>query len=495
MKIIDNDLLSMQEARILVEFAFEAQKKLATFSQEKLDEIVDGTLDNIKKYSEELSKLAYEETDCGKAEDKLVKIKFINIYLKEKLKEIKCVGVIKEDEINKTKDIGVPMGIVVALCSETNPVSTIIYKTILAIKSGNSIIFVLDPGAKEVMKKTLDILIEITKEYGLPKNSLSYLSTVSLNGTVELINQRDVSLIINSGIDEILDDIYKSGKPLIYGGIGNGPVFIEKTADIKKAVGDIIFSKNFDYGVVPGGEQSIVVDNFIAKEVKEEFEKNGGYFLSDEDSKVLGKMLFDRGGNFKREFRGKSPDFIAKRMGLVIPKNTKLLISTQKYVSLDDNSSKEKLCPVISFYVENDWKNACDKCIELLLNEKKGHTLIIHSKDEDVIKQFALKKPVGRILVNTPGVLGSIGGTTNLFPSLTLGSGLTGRGITSENVSPMNLVYIRKVGYEVRDKKEFLKSLRLDQNKIPCSEKKTYGSIDNKDLFQELLKEVVQRLK
>ena len=354
MKIIDNDLLSMQEARILVEVAFEAQKKLAIFSQKELDEIVDRTLSDLGKYSKELSELAFEETDCGKVEDKLIKIQFINIYLREKLKDMKCVGIIREDKINNTKDIGVPMGTIVALCSETNPVSTIIYKTILAIKSGNSIIFVLDPGAKKVMKKTLDILIEITKGYGLPKNALSYLSIVSLNGTIELINQKDVSLIINSGINEILDDIYKSGKPLIYGGVGNGPVFIEKTANIKKAVGDIIFSKNFDYGVVPGGEQSIVVGNFIAKEVKEEFKKNGGYFLNDKDSKVLGEMLFNKDGYFKKEFCGKSPKFIAKRMGLDIPENTKLLISTQKYVSLDDNYSKEKLCPVISFYVEND---------------------------------------------------------------------------------------------------------------------------------------------
>lgn len=494
MKIIDNDLLSMQEARILVEIACEAQKKLAVFSQKKLDEIVEGTLNEIEKYSPELSKLTYEETDCGKIEDKLVKIQFINIHLKEKLKEMKCVGIIEEDEINKTKDIGVPLGVIVAFCPETNPVSTIIYKTILAIKSGNSIIFVLDPGARQVMKKTLDILIEIAKTYGLPKNALSYLSTVSLNGTLELINQRDVSLIINSGNNEILDDIYKSGKPLIYGGAGNGPVFIEKTADIEKAVGDIIFSKNFDYGVVPGGEQSIVVDNFIAKEVREEFQKNGGYFLNGEESKVLGEMLFDKDGNFKKEFAGRSPNFIAKRMGLEIPKNTKLLISTQKYVSLDDNCSREKLCPVISFYIENDWKNACDKCIELLLNEKKGHTLIIHSKDESIIEQFALKKPVGRILVNTPGVLGSIGGTTNLFPSLTLGSGLTGRGITSENVSPMNLVYIRKVGYEVKSKEEFLASLKLEKKMYP-KEKKDIKSLDNTQLFQELLKEVVHRLK
>ena len=496
MNIIDNDLLSMQEARILVENAHEAQKKLATFSQEKLDEIVYRMLEEIEKYSNELARTSFEETDCGKVEDKLIKDKFVSTYLRNNLNGMKCVGIINKDDSKKTMDIGVPIGVIAAFCPETNPVSTIIYKATIAIKSGNAIIFALHPRAKKVMKRTLDILIRAAEGYGLPEGALAYLSTISLSGSKEVMRHKDTSLIMNTGNSEILEIAYKSGKPIIYGGAGNGPAFIERTADIKKAVKDIIDSKSFDYGVVSGAEQSIVVDSLIANEVKNELVKNGGYFMTDEESEALGKLLFDKNGIFEREFIGKSPQFLAKRAGFNISSDVKVLLSDQKYVSLDNPHSKEKLCPILSFYIEDDWMHACEKCIELLLSERQGHTLIIHSRDEEVIRQFALKKPVGRILVNTSGVFGSIGATTNLFPSMTLGSGSVGKGMTSDNVSPMNLIYIRKVGYEVRSKEELLKSIGMNENvNLSLEDNEEDASIENIKLLKNLLKEILDSSK
>ena len=214
--------------------------------------------------------------------------------------------------------------------------------------------------------------------------------------------------------------------------------------------------------------------------------------MSEDESKSLEKIIFDKHGNLEKEFIGKSPEFMGKRAGLNIAPNVKVLISTQKFVSLNNPHSREKLCPILSFYVEDDWMHACEKCIELLLSEKQGHTLIIHSKDEEVIKQFALKKPVGRILVNTSGVFGSMGATTNLFPSMTLGSGSVGKGMTSDNVSPMNLVYIRKVGYEVRDKDEFLNSIGINREVNNIMEKGLDESLDNMQLLKDVLTKILK---
>lgn len=447
MNIIDNDLLSMQEARILVENAREAQKKVAEFSQEKLDGITTNILKEMEKHIEKLVELALEESEIGNKKDKALKIKILLENLNNSMKNMKCVGIIKEDLEDGIAEVGVPIGIIAAFCSEANIVSTLIYKAVIAVKSGNGVIFALQNRSRETTIKTLDYIIEIDEKSGLPEGTVSYLSRVSINGCRELINHPDVTLILNTEVDELLEDIKKSGKSMIYGGNGNSPVFIERTADVSEAVEDIVKSKTFDNGILPGSEQAIVVDKKILETVKAEFIKNGAYFLTEKETEILRRVLFDEGENFNRNCIGKTPQFLAEKAGLKIGEDIKLLIVNEKHLTLDSVYSKEKLCPVIDFYIEDDWQDACEKCIELLLNQKRGHTLIIHSTDKEVIQQFILKKPVGRILINTGGAFGSMGITTKLFPAMTLGSGVIGRGITSCNVSPQNLIYIRKVGY------------------------------------------------
>lgn len=496
MNIIDHDLLSIQEARILIENAREAQKVLAGFSQEKLDEIVDRMAEEVRKYAYELAEMSMDETDYGKVQDKYLKNRFVCEYVPAKLKDIRCVGIINEDKENKTMDIGVPMGVIVALSPATSPVSTTIYKALIAIKSGNAIVFSPHPRAKQTIRRVLDILIKAAEGYGLPAGALSYLSIVTVSGTKELMNHKETSLVINTGVPGMLDAAYASQKPVIYGGNGNGPVFIERTADIKQAVKDIIASKTFDNGVVSASEQSVVVDGCIAKEVKEEFKNRGAYFMTDEESEKLVRILFTSHGGTTSEMVGKTAFEIAKKAGFSVPESTTVLISERSYVCEVNPYAKEKLCPVLAYYIEDDWKHACEKCIELLLSQKNGHTLVIHSKDEDVIRQFALKKPVGRVLVNTPASLGSIGATTNLFPALTLGSGSAGHGMTSDNVSPMNLVYIRKVGYGVRRIENILDSAVVQDknaNENPL-QAKNHGQEGMKAL-QSILEEFLKELK
>lgn len=457
MNRIDNDLLSVQEARILAENAREAQKLLKAFPQEKLDRIVDGMLSAVRPCLRELAVKSSEETEYGNWQDKYIKNRFICEALSRKLRGMRCVGILREDRAEKTMDIGVPVGVIAALLPATNPVSTAIYKAVTAVKSGNAAVFSPHPRAKDVTGEVLEILIHAAGEHGLPEGALGYLRTLSPYGAAELMNHKDTSLILLTGVPKMLKLARRSGKPVIYGGSGSGPAFIERTADIKRAVADIILSRAFDNGIMSPSEQSVVADGCAADEIRREFRAGGGYFMSEAQSRQLGEILFRPGGGTAPEFVGKPAEYLARRAGFPVPAGTKVLIAEQKYISEHHPYAGEKLCPVLSFYVEADWMHACEKCIELLVKGGNGHTLAIHSGNEDVIREFALKKPVFRMLVNTPSALGGIGATTNLFPAMTLGSGAPGGGVTADNVSPMNLIHIRKVGYGVRGADEILK--------------------------------------
>ncbi len=451
MNIIDNDLLSIQEARILAENAAAAKTQLARFSQEKLDIIVEGMLDAVTLHLGELASLSHEETGYGKAEDKAAKNYFICESVRQQIRKMKCVGFIEEDADTMMMRVGVPLGVIAALVPSTSPVSTTIFNAVIAVKAGNAIIFSPHPRAKKTVGRTLDILIEAARNHGMPEHGISYLHAVDREGTNTLIGHPEVNLILNTGVPAFLDAANRSGKPLIYGGSGNGPAFIERTADIKQAVSDIIESKTFDYGMVSAAEQSIVVERCIEPQVRQELTAQGAYFMTEEESVRLGALLYNSDGSVNAEFVGISAKRLASRAGFSVDPKTSLLIAEEKYALSDNPYNKEKLCPVLAYYIEDDWQNACEKCIELLFSRNSGHTLVIHSKDDYVIRQFALNKPVARVLVNTPATLGGMGVTTSLFPAMTLGSGVTGQGITSENVSPMNLIYIRTVGAGIRD--------------------------------------------
>lgn len=486
--IVDNDLLSIQQARILAENAFEAQKKLATFPQEKLDEIVERVAEAVLEQAQALALMSHEETDSGVWQDKCAKNTFVCRTVCEQLRTMRCVGVIAKDEVKQIMDVGVPVGVIVALSPVTSPVSTTIYKTLIAIKSGNAVVFSPHPQACKAMSRALDIMINAAHQAGLPEGCLSYLDTVTKSGTMELMSHPATSLVMVSGVPGQLKAAQCAGKPVIYGGTGNGPAFIEGSADIEQAVKDIVSSKTFDHGLAPSAEQSIVVDSCIAQEVRQTLKRHGAYFLSEEESLKLAELFFCADGRRRKGMFGIAAQVLARRAGIEVPETTTILVAERKYVSETDPYSRELLSPVLAFYVEDDWMHACEKCIELLLHERNSHTLSIHSRDEEVIRQFALKKPVGRMLVNTPATFGGMGATTNLFPSMTLGSGSAGRGITSDNVSPANLIYVRKVGYGVRT-----------MDGLPCVKTEEHscrtGSVDIKDNDSKALQALQQILK
>ncbi len=396
-------------------------------------------------------KCTAEETGFGNWQDKVLKNRFASLRVYDAIKDMKTVGIIHDDPLQKVMDVGVPLGVICALVPSTNPTSTVIYKTLIALKAGNAIIFSPHPGARQCSWKAIEIVKRAAEAAGAPAGSVDAISQLTLEATSELMHSKDVSLILATGGEGMVRAAYASGTPTISGGPGNGPAFIERSADIPHAVKDIITSKTFDNGVICASEQSIIVERCIYDEVHRELEAQGAYFMNESEAAKMAALLLRPNGTINPKVVGKTALYLSQMVPASASRtSTRVLIAAQTTVSHSNPYSREKLCPVLGLYVEEDWKAACHRVVELLTNEGLYHTLVIHTRNQDVIRQFCLEKPVNRILINTPAALGGIGATTNITPALTLGCGAVGGGSSSDNVGPMNLLNIRKVGYGVR---------------------------------------------
>ena len=451
---LDRDLQSIQEVRDLIANAKEAQKELATYSQEKVDKIICEIASACAAQAERLAKMAVEETGFGVWEDKVLKNLLGSTITYDSCKDMKTVGIIKDCKECGIMEVGVPMGIVAALIPSTNPTSTTMYKSIISIKAGNAIVISPHPNAKNCILETVKIIRDTLKKCGAPENIVQSISLTTIDATNTLLKSRDIGVILATGGEAMVRAAYSSGNPAIGVGPGNGPAFIERTADIPLAVKRIFDSKSFDNGTICASEQSIVTERCVKDKVVEEVKKQGGYFLSEEETKKLSGFILRANGTMNPKIVGKSAKVIADMAGFSIPEGTRVLVSEQTTVAKDNPYSREKLCPILAFYTEPSWEAACERCMQILYNEGVGHTMTIHSQDKNVIKEFALKKPVSRLLVNTPGALGGVGATTNLSPALTLGCGAVGGSATSDNISPLNLINIRRVAYGARELEE-----------------------------------------
>lgn len=451
MDIIDRDLKSIQEVRLLVKKAKKAQKEFAKFSTKLIDEIVKQVSIAARAEAENLAKLAVEDTGFGIWQDKMTKNIVASEKLYEHIKDMKTLGIINKDNNKKILEVGTPVGVIAALIPSTNPTSTVIYKTLIALKSGNAIIFSPHPSALNCILKTVEVLEKAADRMGVPDGLISCISIPTIEGTNELMKHKDVSLILATGGTSMVKAAYSSGTPALGVGPGNVPAFIERSADVKKAISKILASKTFDNGTVCASEQAIVVERCIADEVKNELEKQGGYFLTGEEIDKVVSIMQRPSGGMNPKIVGQSAKFIADMAGITIPEGVKVLICEEKGVGKEYPFSKEKLTQLLAFYTVDDWEEGCELCIKLLENGGLGHTLVIHSNNEEIIREFALKKPVSRLLVNTPSTHGAIGLSTGLAPALTLGCGAIGGSATSDNVGPEHLINIRRIAYEVDD--------------------------------------------
>lgn len=451
---MDRDLQSIQEVRDLIARAKAAQRQLAEMPQERLDAICKAVAEACAAKAEPLAKMAVEETGYGVWQDKVLKNLLGSSITYESIREMTAVGVLREDKARGILEVGVPMGVVAALIPSTNPTSTAMYKSIISLKAGNAIVISPHPGAKQCIIETVKVIAEAAKRAGAPDGWVGCITITTMEATNALLTSRDIGVILATGGEAMVRAAYSSGNPAIGVGPGNGPAFIERSADIPLAVKHILDSKTFDNGTICASEQSIVTEGCIAEKVEAELKRQGGYFLDKGESERLGGFLLRGNGTMNPRIVGKSAQAIADMAGITIPAGTRVLISRQTEVGKQNPYSREKLCPVLAYYIEDSWERACQRSIAILQNEGAGHTMTIHSNDQNVIREFALKKPVSRLLVNTPGALGGVGATTGLAPALTLGCGAVGGSATSDNITPLNLINIRRVAWGVRELEE-----------------------------------------
>lgn len=445
---LDKDLQARQEARTLASLAHTAQQTLGRLPQEKLDAITKSVAEAFQKEACRLAQMAVEETGFGNVSDKITKNEFASKTVLNAIAPMKTVGILRQDPDAKLWEVGVPVGVIAAIVPSTNPTSTVCYKALIALKSGNAIIFSPHPKAILCTLEAVKIVAEAAKRAGAPEGSVSCLTVPSLDGCRELMSAPQVRLILATGGPAMVRAAYSSGKPAIGVGAGNGPAYIHHSANIDAALAAILRSKTFDNGTVCASEQSIIVEKALEEQVKRKASAMGYYFMNTREAGQLAGLLFRPSGALNPEIVGRSAADLAQKAGFPVPPGTKILVAREQEAGPTRPYSMEKLCPVLAFFVMDSEDAVLEKAIEVLTHEGSGHTFAMHCTDRDVIEKFALQIPVSRFLVNTPAALGGIGATTALFPALTLGCGAVGGSSSSNNISPMDLVNIRRVAWD-----------------------------------------------
>ena len=452
-KASDRDLASMAEARTLARRAKQAQAEIAELSQERIDAIVDAMAAAIAPHCEPLAKLAVEETGYGVVADKVQKNQFSADRVYRFIRPMKTVGVLQRLEDRKIIEIAEPFGVVAAIVPSTNPTSTAIYKILISLKARCAIVISPHPSAVRCITRVAEIMNDAARRAGAPDGSINWMTTVTLEGTQELMKSRDIAVILATGGMGLVRAAYSSGKPAYGVGPGNAPCYVEGSADIRKAADDIIIGKTFDNGLLCSSPNSVVADASIAEELKREMTAQGAYFLNAAEIDALTKVLVSPQRLPNPAVVGRPATYIAEKSGINVPPTTRVLIAPLAGVGRDYPLSIEKLCPVLSWYVVNDWREGCERCKEILRYGGMGHTMSVHSRNDQIILEFGLKKPAFRIVVNTPTTHGSVGMTTGLDPAMTLGCGGWGGNITSDNISPKHLLNIKRVAYETQPAK------------------------------------------
>ena len=485
-KLYDNDLISMQQARQLSSDAKAAYDLFSTSSQEKVDKVVEAMASAGISQAESLARLAVEETGYGNVEDKTIKNIFASKNVYESIKDLKTAGVIYRDNVKKIIEIAHSMGVVAALTPTTNPTSTVMFKALISVKSRNAVVFAPHPRAVRCSFEAARIMAEAAVSAGAPEGLISCMDTLTLEGTKELMGSKNVAIILATGGPAMVKSAHSFGKPALGVGPGNTPVYVDKSADIEKAAKDIICSKSFDNGVICASEEAVVVHKEVEGQLRNMMLKNGAYFLNESEIEKAGKVLV-RGNSMNPEMVGKNVQVIADAAGINVPSGTKLLVGQLFGVGPQYPLSREILSPVVAYYIADNWLDGCERCLEIINFGGVGHTMVIHSMDEEVITEFAHKKPVFRFLINTPASQGAVGITTSLNPSLTLSTGAWGGGISSDNITAYHLMNIKRVAYETNP-------INVQGLKSSDSFLETYSGNSTKNLLEDVVTKVIENI-
>lgn len=442
------DLISQQEARDAVEAAHLAWTMVAKFDQAKIDRICEAMANAALAESARLGAMANEETGFGKAEDKREKNRFAAEDVWNHFKNLKTVGVVRDN--GNIVEIASPRGVVAAIIPSTNPTSTAIFKIIISIKSRNTIVLSPHPSAARCIAETARIMKEVGVREGLPPDAIQCLTTSALEGTETLMKHKKTAVILATGGTGLVRAAYSSGKPAFGVGPGNVPVFVERTANVEKAVADILTGTCFDNGTICASEQAVVADAPIANKVREEFTKQGAHFLNKEESEKVGAVLITPQRTLNAKIVGKSAEYIANLAGISVPSRTRCLIADCGGIGRDFPWSFEKLSPTLAFFVVDGIEQGAQKCLEILQFGGMGHTAGMHTQSREAAIKYGEQMPASRVIINSPTTHGAIGFSTDLSPSMTLGCGSWGGNVTSDNVSPIHLMDIKRVAFETK---------------------------------------------
>jgi acetaldehyde dehydrogenase (acetylating) len=444
---LDKDLLSIQSVRELIPQALNAQKEFRNWSQERIDHLCKSLADTAYRESARLAKMAAEETKMGVYEDKIIKNQFASRDLWESIRDMKTVGILAHDKRRKVMDIGLPMGVIAAIIPTTNPTSTSIYKILIALKSGNAIIGSPHPSAAKCTFAVFDLLRKTAEQAGAPAGLISCIEIPSIEGASLLMKDPRIAMILSTGGPGIVKAAYSSGNPAIGVGAGNTPVYIESSANLEKAVRDVITGKSFDNGLICSSEQTLIVDKKIYDTVKKKLLEFRAYLTTPQEKEKLQSLMI-KNGKLNVAIVGKYAAQIAEMAGFSVPRGTKILVAEVTEIGNKEPLTQEKLSPVLTLIGVDGAGLAIRRAIEVCHYGGLGHTAAIHTANETIAIEYGMKVPVSRIVVNSPAVHGAVGKSTWLQRALTLGCGTEGGNSVSDNVGPLHLINRRRIAWE-----------------------------------------------
>jgi acyl-CoA reductase-like NAD-dependent aldehyde dehydrogenase len=471
----DKDLLSIQEVRTKVEKAYAAWLKYRTYNQEQVDAIVERMAAAARANARRLADLAVEETGYGKKEDKYIKNLLCCDWLPQRMRGMKTIGILRELPEQNVVEIGVPQGVVAAILPTTNPTSTAIFKTLISLKAGNGIVISPHPRAYRCTCETAGVLYRAALEAGAPEDIIQCVEAASVEGTNALMRHERTGVILATGGHGMVKAAYSSGKPAFGVGPGNVPVLVDTSADLDDAIPKIVTGKSFDYGTVCSSEQAIVAETGMRDRILSLLKAQKAYICNEAQSQGLGKLLITANWTVHPQCVGQSPAKIAQMAGFEVPPDTSILCCEIGGVGKQHPLSAEKLSPVLALHWVPDFAAAVNACFALLKFGGAGHTAVIYSKNDARTREYALRMPANRVLVNTPAPQGSTGITTNVFPSMTLGCGAVAGNITSDNVGPQHLINIKRLAYVVRKPEEAFE-MPLDYHAAPAANAAAAGA-------------------
>ncbi|RMF33008.1 MAG: aldehyde dehydrogenase family protein, partial [Alphaproteobacteria bacterium] len=383
--------------------------------------------------------------------DKRVKNLFNALSIADYLRDVTTLGVLWRDDAARIAAIGVPMGVVAALVPVTNPTSTIIYKVLSAVKAGNAIVCAPHPRGVRCGIETVKVLADAAEQMGAPAGLIQCLDEVTLEGTAELMRHRRTSVVMATGGPAMVKAAYSSGKPTLAVGAGNVPVYVHKSKAhmIGEVAEQIITSKSFDFGTACVSEQAVIADREIARELRQEMKLRGAYFCTPAEADRLARVIFLGRRRMDPANVGQSPESLAAKAGFALPPNTRCLVSEESEIGWQRPLTAEKLNPVLAFFEARTPEEGIDIAERIAKFEGWGHSAIVHSDDPQIVAEYS-RIPTGRILVNTPAIMGGMGYSTDLEPSFMLGTGTWSGSITSDNVTALHLINIKRVAWENR---------------------------------------------